>query len=75
MVYAILLIFFGMFEAEQAVIIQAACDVPPPQPVSLSFDHRDGVIKTFGDGSTLTVTNYSTLARNPDGVEVYFTGD
>ena len=72
MVYAILLIFFGMAEAEQKIIAKAACDVSPPTPVAYEFDSREGVTEFFGDGSSLTINNYSTIVRSADGIELYF---
>ena len=71
MVYAIILIYLGMTQAEQTVIIEAACNAPAPV-VEHSYSDNESITDLFADGSTLTVTNYSTVARSADGLELYY---
>lgn len=72
MIYAILLIFFGMTSAEQTVIIQAACDIPTPKVINYAFDSREGVTETFRDGSSVTTNDDATRVRSADGIELYY---
>tara|TARA_R110000868_G_scaffold315722_2_gene576583 strand:+ start:81 stop:308 length:228 start_codon:yes stop_codon:yes gene_type:complete len=71
MIYSIFLIFFGMVDAEKSVIVEAACNMPSPNPVSESFS-RHGYEKLFADGSILEVDQYSTIIYSPAGNELYF---
>lgn len=72
MVYAILLIFFGMTQAEQTVIIEAACEVPLPKVKSYEFDVRNGVTENFRDGSSLVESDSSIVVYGSEGIELYF---
>jgi hypothetical protein len=71
MIYSIFLIFFGMADAEQNLIVEAACAQPQPRPVSESFN-RYGYEKTFADGSVLEVDQYATIIYGPSGNELYY---
>ena len=75
MINAILLIFFGMTTAEQGVVTGLACAVPEPIPVDTVFSIRNGVTKTYADGSSLTIDGYSTLVLDSQGNQVYFVGE
>ena len=71
MIYSIFLIFAGMASAEQAVIVEAACNMPAPLPVSESFN-RHGYEKTYADGSVIEVDQYATIIYGTSGNEVYY---
>jgi len=72
MVYSILYIFFAMNMAEQQTIIDKACNMPNIKYESQTYDNRLGMLTEYEDGSSIMINHYSTMVRNPDGLEVYY---
>jgi len=76
MIQAILLIFFGMSSAEQAVVAELACAAHVESPKIEWLANPEGFQYQYADGSTAQYSFFDDiLVRGPNRNIVYLKGD